>query len=353
MPSERVLRVASFVAPTGGGIRTVLHRLSQADAERGIDVHVAVPGPDAGLDGDGRYAVQHLPGVRMHPGQPYRLLVRRTPIRRMIDDIRPTRVEIHDQLTLAWLGPHCRSLGIPTTLIVHERLADLAGFWGRVPLLGSAAERWTRRIGAGVDRVVGPSDVAVAAYREAGIDAAVVPWGVDHATFRPGPRQSGGVIRLVHCGRLSAEKDAVLSVRCARLLAMSGERVSLTVIGDGPERPRLHGEAGPETEFLGFVRDPVVVADRLRTADVFLAPGPFETFGISALEAMACGVPVICRRSGAIGEIPMTTPADTSEEMATAAMRLAHDTGARDAATEVAKRYSWGAAAERLGMVSA
>jgi len=55
--------------------------------------------------------------------------------------------------------------------------------------------------------------------------------------------------------------------------------------------------------FAGFLHDRLALAALLATADVVLAPGPVETFGLAALEALACGTPVVVSASSALPEV--------------------------------------------------
>ena len=79
----------------------------------------------------------------------------------------------------------------------------------------------------------------------------------------------------------------------------------LVMVGDGPDRPLAEAEAerlglAEHVQFLGKVD---AVADLLRCADVFLLPSSSESFGLSVLEAMACGVPVVASDVGGLGEV--------------------------------------------------
>lgn len=354
-PRLRVVRIANFVAPTSGGIRSVIRRLSAAAAEIGVESHVVVPGPDPGMAPTSGMYVHALPGVRLHPRQPYRLILQRSAVRRVLDEVRPDVIEIHDQLTLAWLGAEAQRRGIPSVLIAHERLDELARFWSRMDPAGSAAERWIARIAGNVTHVVAPSEFAARPYRRSGVAVSVVPWGVDHDTFHPATSdETAERLRIVHCGRLSAEKDPLLSARATDALNRRGVAASVTVIGSGPVAPQFAGFDPDVVTMAGFVGGPDVLADRLRTADVFFAPGPFETFGVSALEAMACGLPVVCRESGSISEIPGTTPAaGTPEAFADAALHLIADRAARRRVSESAANYTWPKAAAAMERVYA
>jgi N-acetyl-alpha-D-glucosaminyl L-malate synthase BshA len=80
---------------------------------------------------------------------------------------------------------------------------------------------------------------------------------------------------------------------------------TLIMAGDGPDRDAAEAEVDRlkltrDVRFLGRVED---VADVLRGADLFLLPTQSESFGLAALEAMACGVPVIATRAGGIPEV--------------------------------------------------
>ena len=80
----------------------------------------------------------------------------------------------------------------------------------------------------------------------------------------------------------------------------------LVVAGDGPLRGRLERRAAREglpVTFAGFLPDRADLAALLASADVAIAPGPAETFGLAGLEALACGTPVVVSAESALPEV--------------------------------------------------
>lgn len=127
----------------------------------------------------------------------------------------------------------------------------------------------------------------------------------------------------------------------------------LVMVGDGPERPRavdLAGELGLEDRVVFLGKHPSV-DELLACADLFLLPSRNESFGLAALEALACGVPVIATDTGGLpevvkhGETGFLLPPGAVEEMAEAAVALLSDDGlwasfSRAARQDAVARYS-------------
>ncbi|GAC1445408.1 MAG: hypothetical protein NVS3B26_21850 [Mycobacteriales bacterium] len=148
--------------------------------------------------------------------------------------------------------------------------------------------------------------------------------------------------------RLSREKRPELAVAAVRELCNRREQVRMVVVGDGPLRSRLRSLAnGLPIEFGGFLSDRAELAALFGAADVVLAPGPVETFGLAALEALACGTPVVVNRHSALPEVVGTeagrVSASSGFTFASAVQELlALDSGTvRRAARARAETFTW------------
>lgn len=104
---------------------------------------------------------------------------------------------------------------------------------------------------------------------------------------------------------LRAFKHPETLLRASALLKQRGVRFRLLVAGDGamlPELKELSERLGiaNSVHWLGYCADPTSL---LQASDVFILPSVGEAFGLVVPEAMACGVPVVGSRSGALPEL--------------------------------------------------
>ncbi len=134
---------------------------------------------------------------------------------------------------------------------------------------------------------------------------------VDCNEFRPQRNTSirerlapNGEMLIVHASNFRKVKNLpiVLSVfeRVRRRIPCR-----LILMGDGPEREpseRRAAELGIERDVV-FMGDQEFIADILPVGDVFLLPSEHESFGLAALEAMSCGLPVVASSIGGLDEV--------------------------------------------------
>lgn len=244
----------------------------------------------------------------------------------------------HEPLVVAPAGPHDQDPGPDPCPVIRVPSLPLPGYpQVRVALPG-------RRTAA-----------AIAAHRAELVHLAS-PFvlgvrGLAAATRLREIHGHGAAVLLVLCSRLSPEKRPGTALETLAHLRGSGVDAALVVAGEGPLRARLTTQAGaarlPVT-FLGHVPDRADLAALLATADVALAPGPVETFGLVALEALACGTPVVASARSALPALigPAGGSAHTPGEYAAAVRRILAGPVAdrRAMARTRAELYTWPAA---------
>ena len=186
-------------------------------------------------------------------------------------------------------------------LVVYAHGLDVRETARRSRLHAAAA----RLVAHGARAVVTNSAATAAQVARLGVTATVIPPGVDFEEFHPRTRaEARRQLRLVehglvavYVGGLSERKGAdVFAAALSKLPGWTG-----MMIGDGPLRNALH-DTFPGIRLEGAVA-PAEVPAWIAAADVLIVPSREEPLGLAAVEALACGVPVIASAVGGLTEI--------------------------------------------------
>lgn len=211
--------------------------------------------------------------------------------------------------------------GVPLVQMFHTlgRLKNGARIAAeREPALRIAEER---RIVAGADRLVAANSIErgqlVAEYEADPAKIAVIPCGVDTGLFAPGDAGAaraalglGGGPLLLYVGRIAPIKGLQTLLDAVGCLRGAGHPARLVVVGGDADDRRDRHETEIRRRVAGLGLGHAVTfagaqpQDRLRdyyvAADATVLPSYYESFGMVALEAMACGSAVIASRVGGL-----------------------------------------------------
>jgi glycosyltransferase involved in cell wall biosynthesis len=189
----------------------------------------------------------------------------------------------------------------------------------------------------------------------------VVNYGVDHATYYPRPAVPRKARRVLYVGEVSRAKGVDVLISAFARIKKSIPDAELVIGGKGRDRAQLEETARSlgldGVEFLGFVPE-AELAELYASAAVMVFPSRYG-FGLSTLEAMACGTPVVVAATLDAPEFVsdaglLVTPGD-AEELASGIERILAEPALRQElstkAISRAAQYSWAATAAKTRAV--
>ncbi len=268
-------------------------------------------------------------------------------------------VHVHGGLapTFGIIAPLAASdLGIPVVTTFHSWFAKSYAlqFWRR-------QANWLLGYHAANIAVSKPVVEAHARYVQA--DWEIIPNGVDTAFFQPNGRTPAAPEvqhpKLLFLGRLDPRNGLETVLRAMPAVLGRFPRTRLTIAGDGPLRPlyeRLARPVAEHVDFLGRVNGnrPEVYG----SADLYLCPTTKASFGITLLEAMACGTPLVVSDITGFRELvagdseAVLVDKDDATAWAQATIDLLADPGRRSemrsAGLAKAQTFAWPRVAEQV-----
>ncbi len=315
-----VLDITEWFGSTSGGIRTYLMQKAQYVAARPwLRQALVVPGARDAITEEDGIRMYRLQGPPIPRQKPYRFMLATRSVARIVRHERPDVIEIGSPFIVPWIVRHVtKAMDVPLICFYHT---NLPGMFSPRAGHNSAMRRavynvswhYMRRLDRMFPLTVVTSSFSANELAREGITRiAKVPLGVDLELFRPARRSSAQATRARHgmpdgllaafVGRFASEKelDVVLDAWTAVERA-TGARLAL--VGAGPMEAMLRAHPyGKRVTFLPFESNRERLADMLSALDVYVAPGSIETFGLSALEALASGTPVLTADQGGVSE---------------------------------------------------
>jgi alpha-1,6-mannosyltransferase len=365
----KVCDVTEFYAETSGGVRTYVEAKARHITRRSGWEHVLiVPGSEDSVESSGRSRTYRIKGPRIPGCPPYRLLCNRRKLRAILARERPQVVEVGSPYCAPWLVRWALRGLSPRPALVGFYHSDFPSTYVR-PLAGRLGSRlaeraeglawsYARRVYRGFEATLAASPHVAGLLADRGIPRVRrVPLGVDLELFHPDRRDpelrrglglASGDVLLLYVGRFAPEKGLATLLEAIPLLP---PHFRLLLVGGGPWQAQIAAFARrhPAVIVHRYEDDRKRLATLYASADLFVAPGAFETFGLAAVEAQACGLPVVAARGGALPDVvspaaSLLVEPNRPEPLAAAILELAQrDRSAlgREARNHVAARFDW------------
>lgn len=367
----------SYAPHGGGGIGVYLQEKRRYVLEQtGHRLLQIVPGPEDRIVEQGRHIWCEIGAEPVRGSPNYRFIMRKDRVREVLAHYRPDIVESMCPWVLPWVAIRHRRAFPETALVAgyHTDFPDAHVYRVASDLMGHQLGRFFRFLSCcygeityrEFDQVYTVGESSLPILKRMKVDAKVLPLGVDTGIFNPdkadraafrkeiGLDPSGPL--LVYAGRIDNEKSADVLVDMFHRLSPS-LGAAMVLIGDGKLVEELKERAaGLPVAFLGFIDDRERLARALASSDIYVSAMAAETFGVSVIEAQACGLPII---GVAGGEMPMRVPAgvgllgpvadaDAMAANVEALWGADWQAAGRAARALVERRYTWPATFEKL-----
>lgn len=272
--TKKILLVTDAWSPQVNGVVRVLQALIPILRARGYDVRLIEPG---------QFATVPLP---FYPEIRVALFPRRK-VMKMITEFEPATVCLVTEGPLGWAARSvCKEKKIPFVSWYHTHFPLYVDV--RLHGLMRPVFAFIRRFHVGALATMVSTESLRKELSAHGFEnMLLMPLGVDTELFTRNSNQMLPELPkpvFVYFSRLAPEKNPEAFLK----LDLPGTKL---VIGDGPLRKMLERRYGKRHLFVGYKRGQELV-DWLSLADVFVFPSRTETFGLVALEALACGLPV-------------------------------------------------------------
>lgn len=303
----KILLTTDTWTPTVNGVVTSTVNLRAELTARGHDVHVlTLAGGCHTQQADGVTFLGSLDAGLIYPGARLRAPALDNALQELIawqPDV------VHSQCEFSTFAPARRialACGAPLIHTYHTVYEDYTHYFSPSRRMGRRlAALFTRAVCASADAVIAPTPKIQRLLRSYGVQCPVrvIPTGLDLRRFTAAPdpalRTALGLPDrgpvLLYLGRLAKEKNI------AELIAAMPEipGAALLIVGDGPERPALEAQAealglAGRVIFAGMV-PPAQVPRYYALADAFVSASTSEAQGLTYIEALAAGLPLLCR----------------------------------------------------------
>lgn len=315
-----VLDISEFFGETTGGVRTyLLQKARYVETRPELRQVLVVPGASDSIHETEGVRCYRLHGPSVPTQKPYRFMLATQSTSRIVAHERPDLIEVGSAWCAPWLiHLATRRLDVPAVWFYHSNFPRVIAPWpGRAGWLRRGASnfawRYVRRLSRLVQATLAPSDFVAGELAREGVERIRrVSLGVDLDRFHPRRRSYARETRRAYglpegplalfVGRIAREKELDLLLQSwPQVERRTGTR--LVLVGNGPSRRRLQRRAGSERfTWLPFEADRERLADLMAAVDFYVAPCSLETFGLSALEALASGTPVLTADRGGVAE---------------------------------------------------
>ncbi len=316
----KILITSDWYLPTVNGVVTSLKNLREELIKQGHEVRVVTLSSSfKSYKRDDVYYIGSVSAGKIYPEARLRAK-RMAKVMRHIEEWGPDVVHSQCEFsTFAFAKKVSKELDIPLVHTYHTVYEDYVHYLGPARVVGKGiVTGLSKHIAKQCDAMIVPTEKVKKLLEGYKIKTSthVVPTGIVLDKFqKEGLEEAGKQIRkeegyteedvvLAAIGRLAKEKN---TIEIVKIVASMEEEVKLMMVGDGPYREILEEKCSrvqnnSRFNFVGMV-EPDKVPKYYRAGDIFVCASTSETQGLTYVEALASGLPVLCRKDECLDEL--------------------------------------------------
>ncbi|MCX8042254.1 MAG: glycosyltransferase [Thermodesulfobacteriaceae bacterium] len=298
----KIADLTTYFHPQSGGIKRYLIEKAKYLSQLPYKHLLIIPGIDFKEYYLYHTKVYEIPSFLIPKTGGYRCFKNITKIKEILNLEKPDILEVGGSY---FLIPLLKSKKYKLLTFYHS---DLETFFYPVPLPKNIKIRLLRKL---ISKFLAPSDYVITPskkmeerLKEFGLSkVTTINLGVDTETFklRKELKNSNEFQRpwkVLYVGRLSPEKNLDFLIKI--FLALPSEKFEVWIVGEGPKRKEIEKftKKRANTKYLGYLSDELELAKLYNQADLLVSASVNETFGLTFLEAQACGCILVAKDFG-------------------------------------------------------
>ena len=318
----RILLTSDVYKPTTNGVVTSLVNLQQGLTQLGHEVQIlTLSESHTTYYKDGVWYLGSLNSSTIYPGTRVMGTLARGPMKDLIT-WRPDVVHSQSEFSTFILAKRiAHAVGAPLVHTYHTLYEDYTTYFSPNKRMGQImAQLFSMHVLAKTDAVIAPTSKIERLLLSYGVEKLikVIPSGIDLSKFAPTSVEDDATSRLreqlgipkdtqviVYVGRLAKEKN--IDELISNFSTIANNNRMLLLVGDGPERPMLEEQVrtlglGKHVIFAGMQKQEDIPSF-YRLGTVFCSASTSETQGLTYVEALASGVPVLCRKDDCLDDL--------------------------------------------------
>jgi len=318
----RILLTSDVYKPTTNGVVTSLVNLQQGLTQLGHEVQIlTLSESHTTYYKDGVWYLGSLNSSTIYPGTRVMGTLARGPLKDLIT-WRPDVVHSQSEFSTFILAKRiAHAVGAPLVHTYHTLYEDYTTYFSPNKRMGQImAQLFSMHVLAKTDAVIAPTSKIERLLLSYGVEKLikVIPSGIDLSKFAPTSVEDDATSRLreqlgipkdtqviVYVGRLAKEKN--IDELISNFSTIANNNRMLLLVGDGPERPMLEEQVrtlglGKHVIFAGMQKQEDIPSF-YRLGTVFCSASTSETQGLTYVEALASGIPVLCRKDDCLDDL--------------------------------------------------